>query len=326
MSLPRIAVVATGGTIAGSAADATDATGYRAATTGIAELLTAIPALARVAEIRGEQFAQIDSSDMTDSLLIALARRVQDLADNEDVDGIVLTHGTDTLEETAYFLHLALATDKPVVLVGSMRPPTALSADGPRNMYAALVTAASPRLRGQGVLVVMNDEIHSARDVSKVSSQRLDAFASPYGPLGVVSDGTPQLYRSVARPHTTATEFAIPDSLPRAAVLFAHSGLDESHVAALGDYDVIVHAGFGNGTVSARLVDALEAARARGTLVVRASRTGSGTLTTIGASRDVVNGWVVVSDQNPQRARLLAALALTVTRDPVEIQRMFSTY
>lgn len=327
-TLPRLTVVAMGGTIAGSAASSTDATGYRAGTTGVAELIAAVPELASIAQLTGEQFAQIDSSDLTDDLLLGLARRVDELLAQDDIDGIVITHGTDTLEETAYFLHLVLGSAKPVVVVGSMRPPTALSADGPRNIFAAVTVAAAASAAGRGVLVVMNDEIHSARDVSKSSSLRVDSFASPYGPLGVVVDGAATFYRSVERPHTVATEFELArvTTLPRAAVLFSHSGLDEHFVASLTGYDVIVHAGFGNGTVATRIIDALEAQRSRGTLVVRATRTGAGQVTRVGASAAIANEWVVVDDQNPQRARLLACLALTVTSDRDEIQAIFRRY
>jgi len=327
-SLPRVTVVAMGGTIAGSAASSTDPTGYRAGTTGVTELLGALPELASIATVTGEQFAQIDSADLTDDLLLGLAKRVAVILSDDSVDGVVITHGTDTLEETAYFLHLVLDSDKPVVLVGSMRPPTALSPDGPRNIFAAVTVAASPAASGQGVLVVMNDEIHTARDVSKSSSLRVDSFESAYGPLGAVVDGRASFYRSVARPHTSATEFHVEsiESLPTAAILLAHSGLDAALVDDLGRYDVIVHAGFGNGTVATRIVAALEAARAAGTLVVRATRTGSGHVTRVGASADAANTWVAVDDQNPQRARLLACLALTVTRDRDEIQRIFHRY
>ena len=327
-SLPRLTVLAMGGTIAGSAASSTDPTGYRAGTTGVDELLAALPELESIATLTGEQFAQIDSSDLTDELLLGLARRTNELLANDDVDGLVITHGTDTLEETAYLLHLVLKSSKPVVVVGSMRPPTALSPDGPRNIFAAVTVAASPASAGRGVLVVMNDEIHSARDVSKSSSLRVDSFESPYGPLGAVVDGQANFYRDNTRPHTSATEFDLSgvERMPSAAILFAHSGLDERFVEGLTGYDVIVHAGFGNSTVATRVIDALERHRAAGTLVVRATRTGSGHVTRVGASADTANTWVAVDDQNPQRARILACLALTVTHDRDEIQRIFHRY
>jgi glutamin-(asparagin-)ase len=329
-ALPRIVVVATGGTIAGSAASATDTTGYRAGTSGVDDLLAAVPQAHELARLSGEQFASIDSSDVTDEVLLALARRVESLLASPDVDGVVVTHGTDTLEESAYFLHLVLDSKKPVVFTGAMRPASALSADGPLNFYAAVAAASAPSSFGQGVLVVLNDEIHSARDVSKSTSLRVDSFGSAYGPLGVVVGGRVLYYRSLARPHTAATEFHLAGiaQLPKAGIVYAHSGIDDSigSLLAAADYAVVVHAGFGNGTVSARVVEPLEAARRAGTVIVRATRTGSGHVTAVGASGAEANGWISVDDQNPQRARILACLALTTTHDPLEIQRIFDTY
>jgi glutamin-(asparagin-)ase len=320
--LPRIAILATGGTIAGRATSATDTTGYRAATTGVDDVIAAVPELADVAIVTGHQFSQLDSADVTDDVLIALARRMTELLDDPEVDGLVITHGTDTLEETAYFLHLTVTSMKPVVLVGAMRPPTALSADGARNLWCAVVTAASPPSPVSGVLVVMNDEIHSARDVTKTSTGRVDAFSSPHGPVGAIIDGAVRYYRLVSRPRPT---FPIPDALPRAAIVYAHTGLDAAQIDAITGVEVIVHAGFGNGTVSARIVDALERQRAAGVLVVRASRT-PGSLTLVGASDPRVTAWPVVDDENPQRARLFAALSRTITTDPAKVQLAFDTY
>ena len=324
--LPHVVVLAMGGTIAGSAGTATDATGYTAGTATVDDLLAAVPQTAQLARLTGEQFASMDSSDLTDEILVALARRVDEILQSPDVAAVVITHGTDTLEESAYLLHLVLDSTKPVVMTGAMRPATALSADGPMNFFGAVAVAASPASVGQGVLVVLNDEIHSARDVTKTASMRVGAFESPYGPLGVVVGGRVLFYRAVSRPHTGATEFRLDaiGTLPTSAIVYAHSGLEAQPVAA--EYEVIVHAGFGNGTVSARVIRPLDDARLAGALVVRATRTGSGHVTAAGASGDVVNGWVSVDDQNPQRARILACLALTVTRDHDEIQRIFDTY
>lgn len=318
MTLPRITVIAMGGTIAGAAATSTDSTGYRAGTVGVDELIASLPELSAVARIRGEQFAQIDSSDLTDALLIGLARRVTAVLADPEVDGIVITHGTDTLEESAYFLHLTVRSPKPVVLVGSMRPSTALSADGPRNVFAAVTVAASAESRDQGVLVVMNDEISSARDVTKSSSLRVDAFDSAYGPLGSVIDGAAHYYRSVAR--RVAEPFPIPHALPSSTILYAHAGLDASAITA---HEVIVVAGYGNGMVPARIIDPL---LATGALIVRATRTGSGHVTVVGANDPRANGWIAVDDQNPQRARILACLALTRSNDRATIQEHFHRY
>jgi len=317
-TLPHVRVLAMGGTIAGAATSTTDSTGYRAGATGIDDVLARVPELAQIAQLTSEQFAQIDSSDLTDGLLLALARRVVELTNDPTVDAIVITHGTDTLEETAYLLHLTVRSQKPVVLVGSMRPPTALSPDGPMNMFAAVAVAASADARGHGVLVVMNDEIHTARDVTKSSSLSVDAFESPFGPLGSVTNGQPRFYRSVAR--AVEVPFAVPGDLPSSSIIFAHSGLDARSITP---HDVIVFAGFGNGTVPVRVIDALDGS---GALVVRATRTGSGHVTLVGASDPRAHAWLAVDDQNPQRARILACLALTVTTDPVRIQEMFHSY
>jgi glutamin-(asparagin-)ase len=329
-SKPHIVVVAVGGTIAGSAPTTIDTTGYRAATMGVEEVLAAVPEIRSFATVTGEQFAHIDSSDLTDEILVALTRRLDCLAQTPDVDGIVVTHGTDTLEETAYFLHLVLCTTKPVVVVGSMRPASALSADGPRNIVGAVAVAAAPSARAQGVLVVMNDTIHSARDVTKSASGNVDAFESPHGPLGTVVDGDVVFYRSVSRPHTSATEFTLNriSAPPTSAIIYAHSGMTVGFVDRIvsDGYDVIVHAGFGNGSVAERVVASLERARIAGTIVVRASRTQSAQLTTVGASNSTANGWIAALDQNPQRARILACLALSVTRDPSDIQTIFHRY
>jgi glutamin-(asparagin-)ase len=307
--LPRIALVATGGTIAGSASSATDATGYRAATTSVADMVASVPDLAALAQIAPHQFAQLDSSELTDALQLELARFVAALT---DVDGVVITHGTDSLEETAYLLHLVLTTRIPVVLTGAIRPATALGADGPRNLFAAVVAATQAPA---GVYAVMDDRIYSGRDVTKVA---VDRFDSPYGPLGTVMNDRLALYRSVPRPGG----LSLPSELPSSTIVTVHPGLVEIPAA-----DVIVVASYGNGTIPTRLVAALEAARASGSVVVRASRTGAGSLTAVGASGDAsVNDWIVVDDQSPLRARILAAVGATITRDERAIQELFYRY
>ncbi len=329
---PRIALIATGGTIAGAAPDPANAGAYRAAVAGVDTLLAALPALAEVAEVRAEQLFQIDSSDLDDAHLLALARRAAQRLAEPEVDGLVITHGTDTLEESAYFLHLVLKTAKPVLLVGAMRPANALGADGPPNLLQALAVAADPLAAGQGVLVLMDGLIHSARDVAKTHATALHAFASPWGPLGAVVGLQPRWYRAPCRPHTLASEFDIADlahlaALPRVALLACHAGIDGSACAAIaaGAQGLVV-AGLGAGTLPARLVAPLAELAQRGVLVVRASRTGAGPLQRNAGGDDDRHGWLVVDDQSPAKARLLVALALTRSADRAAIQRLLLRY
>lgn len=328
----RVVVIGTGGTIAGagrgSAGGASAA--YDSAVVSAADLLAGLPPLAGLAELQAEQLFQIDSADFTDQHLLQLARRVAALCARPDVDGVVITHGTDTLEESAYFLHLTVPSAKPIVLTGAMRPGTALAADGPANLLHAVAVAAHPSSAGRGVLVVMNEEIHSARDVAKVNAMRLDAFASPHGALGTVVEGVPRWYRAVTRPHTTGSEFDIAriDALPLVGVVTSHGHMRrESYDAwVAAGARAIVHAGFGGGTVPAYLKSLLHELRARGVHVVRCSRVGAGPVVRNANYADDAAGTVVADDQNAPRARLLAALALNTSDDAGALQQAFWRY
>jgi len=330
--LPRVVLLGTGGTIAGEGA-ATVTTGvgsaaYQAAVVTVERLIGQVPGLGRLAHLAAEQLFQIDSADFTDARLLQLARRVAALCQQDDVDAVVVAHGTDTLQESAYFLHLTVPTRKPIVLTGSMRPGTAVSADGPANLLHAVAVAADRSSAGRGVLVVMNEQVHSGRDVVKTHSQRVDAFASPHGPLGLVVEGVPRWYRALERPHTAAgSGFDIRriDALPLVGVVGSHGNMRrEIYDAWTGlGARAIVHAGFGGGTVPEYLKAPLAELRARGVLLVRASRTG-GPLAR-GADDDAL-GWVVADDQDATRARLLTALALTESADPKVIQHLFWCY
>lgn len=329
---PRIALVATGGTIAGAGTggDATPSAAYQSAVVTADALVAGVPGLARLADLQAEQLFQIDSADFTDERLLQLARRVAALCAQPDVDGVVITHGTDTMEETAYFLHLTVPTDKPVVLTGAMRPGTALAADGPVNLLHAVAVAAHPSSAGRGVLVVMNEQIHSARDVAKVHAMRVDAFASPHGALGLVVEGAPRWYRGLTRPHTRASEFDIAaiDTLPLVGVVASHGNMRRELYDAWASAGAraIVHVGFGGGTVPAYMQALLPELRDRGVQVVRAARVGDGPVIRNANYDDDAAGSVVVDDQSPQRARLLAALALTRTQDAGEVQLVFWRY
>lgn len=329
-SLPRIAVVATGGTIAGAGTGDGASAAYRSAVVSADDLLAAVPGLQRLAALQAEQLFQIDSADFTDDKLLQLAQRVAALCARDDVDGVVVTHGTDTMEESAYFLHLTVQSAKPIVFTGSMRPGTAPGADGPANLLHAVAVAAHASSAGRGVLVVMNEEIHSARDVAKVHSLRLDAFASPHGALGAVVEGAPCWYRAVARPHTTQSEFDITaiDTLPLVGVVMGHGNMRREvfDVWVAAGARAIVHAGFGGGTVPEYLKLLFTELCARGVPVVRCSRVGAGPVIRNANFDDDACGSIAADDQNPPRVRLLAALALTRTQDVHELQRMFDRY
>ncbi|SAL65101.1 L-asparaginase II [Caballeronia terrestris] len=329
-SNPRIAVLATGGTIAGQAGDASRTAGYKAGVVGVDKLLEAVPALSQVAQIHAEQIASIDSKDMSIALWIALSQRINALLAQDDVDGIVVTHGTDTLEETAYLLHLTVKSDKPVVLTAAMRPSTALSADGPLNLLNAVTVAAQKSAWKQGVLVAFNNQIHSARDVTKTSTYAVDAFRSPeVGALGWVQDGRVEFQRAAVRPHTTRTPFDAQGALPAVEIVTSYAGASRAAIDAFVAAGVkgIVIAGTGNGSVHATLQQALADARKQGVAVVRSSRVGSGHVMRNGAASDDALGSVSAGTLNPYKARVLLMLALAANiTNPAAIQQTFDTY
>ncbi len=328
---PQVLILATGGTIAGAGASAANSATYQAAKVPVDKLIAGIPEIAKLADVRGEQVFQIASESFTDEHLLTLGRRVAALAKQDNVDGIVITHGTDTLEETAFFLNLVVPTDKPVVVVGSMRPGTALSADGALNLYNAVATASDRSSRGKGVLVVMNDEIFSGRDVAKAVNIRTEAFKSPWGSLGMVVEGKTYWFRAPVKRHTAASEFNIDSvkSLPNVGIAYGSGNATDVAYKALaaGGAKAIIHAGTGNGSVSAQVVPALRELRSQGVQIVRSARvTGGGFVLRNAEQPDDQYDWVVAHDLNPQKARILAALALTRTTDAREIQRFFMEY
>jgi glutamin-(asparagin-)ase len=327
---PNLVLIGTGGTIAGRGASAANTSAYDCSVVSVADILADVPIAASLANIRTEQLLQIGSENFGTAELLLLGQRISALLKQDDVDGIVVTHGTDTLDETAYFLHLTLKSAKPVVVVGAMRPPSALSSDGPLNLYNALVLAASPQAFGMGTLVIANDEIHTARDVVKTSTFKLEAFRSPHGPLGYVVEGRVMFYRLPARAHTLATEWAIDAlvDLPQVGIVYGHGGIAAASVDGLLAAGVsgIVYAATGNGNVATHMVSALRAARAQGVQVLRASRTGSGVVIRNGAQPDDRYDWLASDDQTPHKARLLLMLALTATQDTAALQQAFLTY
>lgn len=328
---PVVVVLATGGTIAGAAPSATQTVGYKAAVITVDHLLAAVPNMKDLAEIRGEQVFQVASENMTPQHWLLLARHVNQLLADKEVSGIVITHGTDTLEETAYFLNLVIKSEKPVVLVGSMRPSTALSADGPLNLYDTVAVAASPASKGKGVLVVLNDTINAAREVTKTSTFSLQTFHThDLGALGYVQSGTAFFYRQPVRLHTLATGFDVTGikQLPKVVILYGYAGSDGEMVEAALRAGVtgIVYAGTGNGSLSDSAKQALAAARAKGVQVVRSSRTGSGMVARNGEVDDDRFDFIVADNLSPQKARVLLMLGLTVTRDTKRLQQFFEQY
>lgn len=329
-ALPRVAVLATGGTIAGSAPDAANTAGYQAGVIGVAQLLAAVPGLDALARVHAEQVASVDSKDMSFALWSALAQRVNELLAGDDIDAVVITHGTDTLEETAYFLHLTVKSRKPVILTAAMRPASALSADGPLNLLNAVALAASGQAAGQGVLVAFNNRIHCARDVTKISTYAVDAFQSPeIGALGWVQDGRVEFQRRALRPHTVDAPFNADMQWPQVEIVTSYAGVSRIAVDALVSAGVrgIVVAGTGNGSIHITLQQALAEAAARGVAVVRASRVGSGHVMHNGAAKDDALGFVSAGTLNPYKARVLLMLALAAgTSGKAALQGVFDTY
>ncbi|CRM44387.1 MULTISPECIES: asparaginase [Pseudomonas] len=329
--LSNVVILATGGTIAGAGASAANSATYQAAKVGIEQLIAGVPELSQIANVRGEQVMQIASESINNENLLQLGRRVAELADSKDVDGIVITHGTDTLEETAYFLNLVEKTDKPIVVVGSMRPGTAMSADGMLNLYNAVAVASSKEARGKGVLVTMNDEIQSGRDVSKMINIKTEAFKSPWGPLGMVVEGKSYWFRLPAKRHTMDSEFDIKNikSLPDVEIAYGYGNVSDTAYKALAQAGAkaIIHAGTGNGSVSSKVVPALVELRKQGVQIIRSSHVNAGGMVLRNAEQpDDKYDWVAALDLNPQKARILAMVALTKTQDSKELQRMFWEY
>ncbi len=327
---PNVVVLATGGTIAGAGASAVNSATYTAAKVPVDKLLAGLPELSNIANVSGEQVFQIASESFTNKELLTLARRVNELAKQPGVDGIVVTHGTDTLEETGYFLNLVVPTDKPIVMVGSMRPGTAISADGALNLLGAVATAASKDSAGKGVLVSMNDNIDSAREVAKLTNIKTNAFASQWGPLGMVVEGKTYWFRAPVKRHTRGSEFNIEQitDLPAVDIVYGYGNVPATAIDALGKAGVkaIVHAGTGNGSVADRIVPKLNELRQKGVIVVRSSRVPAGFVLRNAEQPDDKYDWVVAHDLNPQKARLLAAVALTKTQDTKQLQRIFWEY
>ncbi|MBK6452636.1 MAG: type II asparaginase [Steroidobacteraceae bacterium] len=328
--LPNIHVLATGGTIAGAQASATDY-GYKSGAYDVTTLLNAVPNLGKLAVITGEQVANIGSQDMNDEVWLKLAKRVNAVLAESGTDGVLITHGTDTLEETSYFLSLVTKSDKPVVMVGSMRPATAISADGPGNIYNGVAVVSDPRAKGKGTLVCLNDEFHYARNVMKTDTTSVQTFQSlNRGPAGVVHTGKVMWFEPMDRKQGNATEFSVNglDKLPRVDVIYAHANMsaDLIDAAIRNGAQGLVIAGVGDGNMTTPALDLLTKAAKNGIVVVRSTRLAAGIVLRNNEVNDDENGFIASGELNPAKSRVLLQLALTRTTDPVRIQQMFYEY
>jgi L-asparaginase len=327
---PTVVVLATGGTIAGAAASDVQA-GYTSGKVGVEQLLAAVPQARKLATLRGEQVSNIGSQDMNDEVWLKLAARVNALAAMADVSGIVITHGTDTIEETAYFLNLVVKSRKPVVLTAAMRPSTALSADGPLNFYNAVAVAAHKDAAGRGVLVVVNDWIHGASSLTKTSTTAVQTFLSPVrGLIGTVAYGQCDFYRGPVGKHTTESEFSLEGvtALPRVDIVMAHENMDGKLIdaAVAAGAKGLVIAGVGNGNMTKAALDALAVHAKKGVICVRSSRVATGLVGRNVEVDDDKLALVASNDLNPQKARVLLRLALLKPRSLAEVQRLFQDY
>lgn len=328
----RVYVLATGGTIASRPLSATSTVGYAPSVFTVEDLLESVPGIEEEAQLTAEQIYKKQSPNLTDEDLIALGRRVQQLFDQDQTDGVVITMGTDTMEEVAYFLHLTLNTQGPVVITGAMRPAGVISSDGPMNIRNAVLVAASDQSRGKGVLVSMDDHILSGRDVMKCSSFKTDSFrGGDYGVIGSVRNGTVHYFYQSVKRHTLSSEFDIAriSHLPLVEVLYMFQGCSSRQVEAAVAYGAegIVTAGFGNGAIHLDILDYYRAHKGeRLPVLVRACRAPYGGTEGDYGHFDEEIGSLPSNDLTPQKARILLSLALACGYDRREIIRVFAEY
>ncbi len=332
MAKPKVAFIGTGGTISSLGTNPLDLQEYAASGTMMHadEILARFPETGLVADVLPVRYRNVPSPAVGYPEWRELVRLCDALvADHADLAGIVIGHGTATLEETAYFLGLTLKVPVPVVVVGAQRPASALSTDAGLNLVNAIRVAGSPESRGMGVLVVLNDEIQAARDVTKTATLRMQTFrTADFGVLGHADGDAVAYYRRPVRRAAPDTEFDCRslDELPRVDVAYAYAGADGAAVSAFVAAGArgIVSAGFAPGFIPPGQVAALTEAAKAGVVVVQSTRAGSGR--TFRTSRMRRAGFLIADNLTPQKARILLALALTVTSDPAEIERIFRTY
>ena len=328
--LPQVTILATGGTIAG-AGESASKSGYKAGSLDIEKLVAAVPNIDKPARITGEQISSVGSQDMSFEILIRLAGRINELLAKEEIAGVVVTHGTDTMEETAYFLNLTVKSRKPVIMTGAMRPATAISADGPLNLYNAVAVAADPKGCEHGVLVVMNDRIHGAHSLTKTDTTSVETFLSPIrGLVGTVMYGDIVYFRKPYRKHTYLSEFSLEGvtALPRVDILYACIDMpaDLLDSAVANGAKGIVIAGDGNGNMNQASLEKAAELAAQGIRIVRSSRVSSGTIGRNVEVDDDANGFIASDELNPAKARILLMMALLRNRSTDEIQDLFYTY
>lgn len=329
-TMPHVVILATGGTIAGAAESGTQAE-YNSGKMGIDAMIDAVPEIRELAEIHGEQISNVGSQDMTFEIMIRLANKANDLLASKKVRGVVITHGTDTMEETAHFLNLTVKSKKPVVMTGSMRPSTAVSADGPLNLYNAVAVAADPGAAGRGILVVMNDRIHGAHSLTKTNITSVETFLSPLtGLIGTVNYGKARYFRKPFRKHTYLSEFSVEGvtALPRVDILYACADMPADLIQCSVEKGAkgIVIAGDGNGNMNAETLDAAAGVADKGIVIVRSSRVPSGTVSRNVEVDDDSRNLIASDELNPAKARILLMLALLKHRTLENIQDLYYLY
>lgn len=329
-SKPRITIIATGGTIAGAASSSVN-DAYQPAQLSVKQIVASVPGIENLAEINTIQLTNIASQNMTEAIWITLRQTIDSLFSKNIADGVVITHGTDTMEETAYFLYLTLNHSCPVVITGSMRPSTSLSADGPMNLYNAVATAANPDSKGRGTMVVMNATIFSAADVYKGNTVAVDAFESVYGPIGYVRNGVPKYVRNIASgfaadKYNYQPVFDIKElkALPKVEIIASYAFASAEPIKAViaSKAAGIIIAGVGHGNYDRAIAAEIDNAVSKGVVVVRSSRIPKGGVDE--NAEEYSDKVPVCHNHSPQAARILLMLALTQISNPKDIQRLFA--
>lgn len=327
--MKNIMVVATGGTIAGIG-EKGKTVAYHAGEISVEDILKSIPSVEKIAHIQEIQLFNVDSNEIDEMKWLVLAKKINELIQSEKIDGIVVTHGTDTIEETAYFLSLAVHSDKPVVITGAMRPATATSADGPYNLYQAIALASSEQSKGQGVMVLFSNTIYSGRDIQKVNNYKIDAFdQKAFGCLGYMQDEHVYFFSKTFKYHTYQSIFSknLPDALPKVGIAYFYAGADPYILDYLAqNHEGIVIAGSGNGNYSQKWLNRInELSESKQIIFVRASRVPLGIVFSDHVF-DPHEQCIASNTLSAQKARILLSLALSITHDKQQIKEIFENY